>query len=138
MKHLILAPGEEIVMRGRADKQAMCGLFWIFLVLGVLFGLFPLPIFFIYWLSVKRVAWYVTNKRLVQSKASWLAPTVETEEIRWSNVGEIRAKKGALLDSIFGTANLLVSDTGVNSIQLKFVGNPDEVRRVISEKMHSS
>ena len=125
-------------MRGRADKQAMCGLFWIFLVLGVLFGLFPLPIFFIYWLSVKRVAWYVTNKRLVQSKASWLAPTVETEEIRWSNVGEIRAKKGALLDSIFGTANLLVSDTGVNSIQLKFVGNPDEVRRVISEKMHSS
>ena len=138
MQHLILAPGEEIVMRGRADKQAMCGLFWIFLVIGVLFGLFPLPIFLIYWLSIKRVAWYVTNKRIVQSKASWIAPAVETEEIRWSNIGEVRAKKGALLDSIFGTANLLISDTGFNSIELKFVGKPDEVRRVISEQMHSA
>lgn len=138
MQHLILAPDEEIVMRGRADKQAMCGLFWIFIVIGVLFGLFPLPIFLIYWLSVKRGAWYLTNKRLVQSKASWIAPTVETEEIRWSNVGEVRAKKGALLDSIFGTANLLISDTGFNSIELKFVGKPDEVRRAISEQMHSS
>ena len=135
-QHLILAPGEEILMRGGADKRAMRGLSWIFLVVGILFGLFPLPVFFIYWSSLKRNAWYVTNKRLVQRKAA-LLPTVETEEIRWDRVGEVRVKKGALLDALFGTVNLVVSDTGINKIELKFIGNSDSVRKLISEQMYA-
>ena len=130
-----LTSGEQVIMRGRISQRAICGLFWMFLVLGILFGLFPLPVFLIYWLYLKSIAWYVTNKRIIL-KSGLLSTS--TSEIGCDRIGEIQSRQGAFLDKLFGTASLTVNDTGMNNIKLQFVGNPEDVKKVISEQVYAS
>jgi uncharacterized membrane protein YdbT with pleckstrin-like domain len=107
----------------------------MFLVLGILFGLFPLPVFLVYWLYLKSIAWYVTDKRIIL-KSGLLSTS--TSEIGYDRIGEIKLRQGAILDKLFGTGYLIVNDTGMNNMKLQFVGNPEDVKKVISEQVYAT
>jgi len=121
-----LAPGETIVHRSRLPGWNWLGAILLILLLGWLLGLgIVLGLIIIVRQVTTEIA--VTNRRFVY-KTGWIARRVH--DIHLAKI-ESSDLKQSFWGRMFGYGTLAVHGTGVGSIELRNIDNPDELRRAI-------
>ena len=121
-----LAPGEEIVYRSRLTGWNWIGAILLILLLGWLLGLgIVLALIIIVRQLTTEIA--VTNRRFVY-KTGWISRRVHDihlVKIESSNLQQ------SLMGRIFGYGTFQVHGTGIGSIDLPNVDDPNELKRAI-------
>src|SRR5262245_14482842 len=121
-----LAPGEEIVYRARRTGWNWVGAILLILLLGWLLGLgIVLALIIIVRQLTTEIV--VTNRRFIY-KTGWVAR--RAHDIHLGKV-ESSTLDQSLWGRLFGYGTLTVHGTGVGTIDLPNIDDPDQLRRAI-------
>lgn len=83
---------------------------------------------------MKRIRWYVTDKRLLNVSGLF---ALKTEEMSFKRIGEANLVQG-VFSRLFNTGTVVVNDIGTNKITIPFINDPLSVKKLLSEKAYES
>jgi uncharacterized membrane protein YdbT with pleckstrin-like domain len=128
-----LAPGEAVVYRSRLTGWNWVGAILLVLLLGWLLGL---GIVLALIVAVRQLSTEVavTNRRFIY-KTGWISRRVH--DIHLAKIESSNLQQ-SLMGRLFGYGTLSVHGTGVGSIELPNVDNPNELKRAIEAGAQST
>jgi uncharacterized membrane protein YdbT with pleckstrin-like domain len=128
-----LAPGEAVVYRSRLTGWNWVGVILLVLLLGWLLGL---GIVLALIVTVRQLSTEVavTNRRFIY-KTGWISRRVH--DIHLAKIESSNLQQ-SLMGRLFGYGTLSVHGTGVGSIELPNVDDPNELKRAIEAGAQST
>jgi uncharacterized membrane protein YdbT with pleckstrin-like domain len=132
----LLVDGEQVLRRGSVAPQYLSYLMWLYLVASIIglfvcFGIY-VPFLWAHWVYMKRIRWYITDRRLLHVSGLF---SLKTEEMSFRRIGEANLVQG-IFSRLFNTGTVVVNDIGTNRITIPFINDPLSVKKLLSEKAY--